>query len=134
MQAIKSALTRKGSNMATKLDSFTFTSFGRDAVYPWDEWLDGGIYKLVQGEDFDCKLNSIRQGAFQAARTRRMAIHTSVVDDGKALVLQAYPMTPEQLERLEKKPATTETPETSDNGHREDAEVVENETGVVVTA
>lgn len=45
--------------MATKLRTFDFsepsviTSPNEKAVYPWDEWLDGDIWELRQGEDFD---------------------------------------------------------------------------------
>jgi len=45
--------------MATKLRTFDFsqpsviTSPNEKAVYPWDEWLDGDIWQLTQGEDFD---------------------------------------------------------------------------------
>jgi hypothetical protein len=47
--------------MAERLRSFDFTaqsaitsaeSKGRNR-YPWDEWFDGDIWKLTQGEDFD---------------------------------------------------------------------------------
>lgn len=47
--------------MATRLRSFDFTTQsavtsetkkGRNR-YPWNEWFDGDIWKLTQGEDFD---------------------------------------------------------------------------------
>jgi hypothetical protein len=44
--------------MAEKLTRFDWTApsrltEGEKAVYPWDEWLDGDIWQLTQGEDFD---------------------------------------------------------------------------------
>lgn len=45
--------------MAKKLNQFDFdsakprTSAGRPARYPWNEWMDGEIRVLVQGDDFD---------------------------------------------------------------------------------
>jgi hypothetical protein len=44
--------------MATKLKTFDFTSpskltVSEKATYPWDEWLDGDIWELRQGEDFE---------------------------------------------------------------------------------
>lgn len=43
--------------MATKLSSFDFTkasdlTSSEKATYPWGEWLDGDIWKLIEGEDF----------------------------------------------------------------------------------
>lgn len=44
--------------MATKLKSFDFSAPSKltmsdKATYPWDEWLDGDIWELTSGEDFD---------------------------------------------------------------------------------
>jgi hypothetical protein len=44
--------------MATKLNKFDFSApsaitTSEKAVYPWTEWLDGDIWQLTEGEDFD---------------------------------------------------------------------------------
>ena len=44
--------------MAEKLSKFDWTApskltEGDKAVYPWDEWMDGDIWQLTYGEDFD---------------------------------------------------------------------------------
>jgi hypothetical protein len=44
--------------MATKLKTFDFSvpsklTTSEKATYPWDEWLDGDIWQLTSGEDFD---------------------------------------------------------------------------------
>jgi len=44
--------------MATKLKTFDFSAPSKlttsdKATYPWDEWLDGDIWQLTSGEDFD---------------------------------------------------------------------------------
>jgi hypothetical protein len=44
--------------MATKLNKFDFSvpssiTTTEKAVYPWDEWLDGDIWQIEQGEDFE---------------------------------------------------------------------------------
>lgn len=44
--------------MATKLNKFDFSAPSvitttEKAVYPWDEWLDGDIWHIEQGEDFE---------------------------------------------------------------------------------
>jgi hypothetical protein len=43
--------------MATKLNTFDFTESSKitsseKAVYPWEEWFDGDIWQLTEGEDF----------------------------------------------------------------------------------
>jgi len=44
--------------MATKLKSYDFSqpsqlTTSEKATYPWDEWFDGDIWQITQGEDFD---------------------------------------------------------------------------------
>jgi hypothetical protein len=44
--------------MATRLKSFDFSAPSKlttsdKATYPWDDWLDGDIWQLTSGEDFD---------------------------------------------------------------------------------
>jgi hypothetical protein len=44
--------------MATKLNKFDFSApsaitTSEKAVYPWTEWLDGDIWQLTEGKDFD---------------------------------------------------------------------------------
>lgn len=44
--------------MAERLRAFDFTkpseiTASEKASYPWDEWFDGDIWKITQGEDFD---------------------------------------------------------------------------------
>jgi hypothetical protein len=43
--------------MASKLKSFDFTkqselTVTEKANYPWEQWLDGSIWELIEGEDF----------------------------------------------------------------------------------
>ena len=46
--------------MATKLKTFDFTKASKlteapeeKVLYPWDEWFDGDIWQLQEGEDFE---------------------------------------------------------------------------------
>ena len=46
--------------MATKLKTFDFTKASKlteapeeKILYPWDEWFDGDIWQLTEGEDFE---------------------------------------------------------------------------------
>jgi len=61
--------------MATRLERFPLSS---NARYRWDEWLDGGVWRLVQGDDYTASTNSLIAAARDKAgrmggtvRTRR---------------------------------------------------------------
>jgi hypothetical protein len=75
--------------MAEKLETWQFKKTGRGERYPWDQWLDGSIWVLTKGEDFDCTITAIRSGAFAAAARRRIKVRTSNPDD-QTLILQGY--------------------------------------------
>jgi len=64
--------------MAKKVKSFDFTPVGRPAKYPWDQWLDGGIWELKAGEDFDTEIASFRVQIQANAKRRRGYAQTSV--------------------------------------------------------
>ena len=82
--------------MARVLEHYTFVSKGRGGRYDWPSLLDGRIHALTHGEDFDCKPESLRNGARQAATAHGKGINTAVVED--TVILQAF----------EQEPTTTE--------------------------
>lgn len=57
--------------------------------YPWEEWLDGGIWKLKQGEDFQAKLQTFRSNAGTQAKKRGGKLRTRTLkeEDGEYLVI-----------------------------------------------
>lgn len=71
--------------MATTLESFDFTD-GR-GKHNWDLWLDGQIWRLTKGEDFDSKPSSLRASAAKQADNRNKDLRFNV--DGDTVVLQA---------------------------------------------
>jgi hypothetical protein len=71
-----------------KLDSFKFKGKHGSSRYPWQEWLDGGIYELVRGEDFQTTAASLRGTAVAAAYRRGLKLRTSI--RGNAVTIQAY--------------------------------------------
>ena len=46
--------------------------------YDWNVWLNGGIWQLQQGEDFDVSLRSIAAQTYQAADRRGVAVAVAV--------------------------------------------------------
>ena len=75
--------------MSTILNSFPATTGGAPPKYPWTEWLDGRIWKLAQGSDFDCTISSFRVMVHKAARARDLKVRT-VFDGDEAIIVQAY--------------------------------------------
>jgi hypothetical protein len=65
----------------------------RRGKYPWEEWLDGSVWLLRHGEDYETSSASMRAIATSAAKTAGKRLRTQVTedDDGtEALVIQAF--------------------------------------------
>ena len=83
--------------MATKLESYGFDrgpySFDRGrprkSKYDWDLWLNGDVWRLERGIDFDIPIRSMSSSASNAAVRIGMRVRTKIESD-KVLVIQAY--------------------------------------------
>ena len=71
--------------MARTIDAFPHRR--ATAKYPWDEWLDGRIWELKRGEDFQ-SLHSVRSSAYVRARDRGLWARVRIVDED-TVVIQA---------------------------------------------
>jgi hypothetical protein len=60
--------------------------------YPWDEWLDGGVWELVPGADFKGKPATFRASAVAQAARREGKVRTQRIhrDGEERLYLQFY--------------------------------------------
>lgn len=59
---------------------------GPDSPYPWDDWLEpGSEWRLTEGEDFECSLQSITDLARRHAAKRDQTV--SVFQEDGAVVL-----------------------------------------------
>lgn len=76
-----------GGGMAEVLSEFPLRN---TAKYDWDKWLDGRIWRLVRGEDFDLTLDQFRNQVHNRARARNMYV-TCQKHGQDALVIQATP-------------------------------------------
>lgn len=77
--------------MARVLRSYEFRTEsrnGRTGIYRWSEWLNGKIWQLEQGVDYENKY-SMRSAAYQKARRRGVKVRINIFPDHA--VLQAYP-------------------------------------------
>lgn len=63
---------------------------GRPPVYPWEDWMDGEIHKLYKGEDFNGEAKSFRVSAHRTAKSYGLKVHTEIVDDGEAILIEFY--------------------------------------------
>jgi len=75
--------------MAEKLDTYDFKMGGK-TKYNWDQYFDGGIWKLSSGEDFPVAAKSFRQTVYAAARRRGIKVHVGMPFgiDGEVVVIQ----------------------------------------------
>lgn len=60
-------------------------------IYPWSKWLDGQVWKLVRGVDFQCKPTSMRMAAVYASNRRRGTVRFSVNKKSDTVYLQFIP-------------------------------------------
>ncbi len=72
-----------------KLESYEFKLNYGNSRYDWDTLLDGGVYRLVRGTDFDVNPKSVRSAAIIAAKARGLKVRSSIEDDN-TIVIQAY--------------------------------------------
>lgn len=76
--------------MAKSLKTFDFPHGGRKGiVYDWASILDGSIWQLTQGEDFDVDPKTFVGAVARAANPLNLRVKRQI--DGKTLTLQAVP-------------------------------------------
>lgn len=74
--------------MAERLDHFDFGPRAGTSQYPWDQWLDGTIWKLAEGVDFQGNRDYFNSLIYRRAKERGFKVRVSKKIDG-ALVVQA---------------------------------------------
>jgi hypothetical protein len=74
--------------MAKKLKEFDFNRTSRSA-YPWDQWLDGNVWALEAGADFEGKMGKLQSAAYVAAKARGGKVRTQRIDE-TTLAIQFY--------------------------------------------
>lgn len=81
--------------MAERLPSWDFSGKHVTAgpKYPYSQWLDGSVWKLKRGKDFDCTITSLRSGITKWVdrHMRGASVQSQVVYEGDDtfLVIQA---------------------------------------------
>jgi len=62
---------------------------GRPPIYPWDEWLDGRIWELTQGEDFEISMDNMENYIRKTAYRKEIEISVFRHDE-KTLIIHPY--------------------------------------------
>ena len=80
--------------MATILRSYDWTKTSKNKAdrskpYQWDKWLDGRIWRLEPGEDFDGPPGSLERVARTTANRRGVRVRVRTQEDG-SIVLQQH--------------------------------------------
>lgn len=81
--------------MGKRLESFEFYDGPprRTNSWPLEEWLDGSIWQIVRGEDFETSLKNMQSTLHHHARHRGLWVKTRLQyeDDGReSVVFRAY--------------------------------------------
>jgi hypothetical protein len=74
--------------MAKNLKSYEFASGGGRQKYPWEQWFNGDIWELTDGDDFQCNIATMRMQTHKQAKARGLRVKTAV--DGGRFILQAF--------------------------------------------
>lgn len=54
--------------MGERIGDFDFKyTRGRKNKYPWHEWTDGSVWRITQGVDFTCSLQTMSQSLYHRA-------------------------------------------------------------------
>ncbi len=76
--------------MAERLENYEFANkAGRPLKYPWDEWLDGSVWRITRGADFDAKPSSVRSGVYRSAQQRGLRTESRI--EGDSVIFRATP-------------------------------------------
>jgi hypothetical protein len=67
-----------------RLDHFPL----RNKCQNWAKLLDGSIWRVTQGVDFDSTMKTFRSNAYRQARARGLLMRTAL--EGETLILQAF--------------------------------------------
>lgn len=66
--------------MAKKLDYFDFST-PRQSKYPWDQWMDGGIWQVTYAEDFESLPKNFATSLQGKAKRCHRKVQVKVIDE-----------------------------------------------------
>lgn len=63
--------------MADRIEHFPAEQRPPTRRYPWHEWTDGSVWRLVRGEDFDQEVDQFRNRLYPQAARRSMKVRSA---------------------------------------------------------
>jgi hypothetical protein len=87
--------------MAKMLKSYKFKERtpGRGTRrYPWKSWMNGKVWRVTHGEDFDCGTQSFVSGLIIRAKSRGLAIDHDSNEAKTEVTFRFRPKTEEEVE------------------------------------
>jgi hypothetical protein len=92
--------------MADRIQDFPAEERPPTRRYPWKEWADGSVWRLVRGEDFDQLTDQFRNRFFSKAKQLGLKVRTTkmIEDNGvpsgrEILVVQFFQLDGSPLSR-----------------------------------
>jgi hypothetical protein len=80
---------------ATRFKESATAGPGRPTLYPWHVWLDGKVWRLQRGVDFDIAPKSIQTIARRAAAQRDLRVHIRKSTTPDSFLIWAVPLSQE---------------------------------------
>jgi hypothetical protein len=76
--------------MARRLEKFPGQPDAKRGKYPWEEWTDGSVWEIRQGEDYEVATENMRVNLHLKAdsQARKVRTHKIADDRGEGLVFQ----------------------------------------------
>lgn len=77
-----------GENKSSLRESLAWPPSPNEEKYPYDEWFDGSVWKLVQYEDFFVSPRSMQSAIYQSARKRNLKVKTHIPVTADSIYIQ----------------------------------------------
>lgn len=74
--------------MAKRVDRFMKDRGDAPRRYPWSAWMDGSIWEIRQGDDYDVATENMRVNLHERARNYGQVVRTEKISDGEGLRFQ----------------------------------------------
>ena len=87
--------------MSNKLDSFPTTKGAIRRRYDLDEWKDGEVHELVNPDDFEVPVESMRAMVYRHASNMGVPVRTAKTRAGLAIQFIIFDEQPEKLVDVE---------------------------------
>lgn len=89
LEKIPTNRSMENLTMSEIIDNLKFPDGRGEEKYPWKEWLNGGVWHVKQGEDFDVDIASMRSCIYMAAKRHGKKVKTHIPKKRNSIYIQA---------------------------------------------